>query len=59
MIRCFYDLDLDRMTLIYELALDIGLQKRCAFPWDSLGNGNSFGLPLEMGMGIAYFIGEK
>ena len=26
------------------------------FPWDSHGNGSSFGL--LMGMGIAYFIGE-
>ena len=36
------------------------------FPWDSHGNGSSFGLLMGMGMGIvlmgigtAYFVGEK
>jgi len=36
------------------------------FPWDSHGNGSSFGLLMGMemeivlmGMGITYFIGEK
>jgi len=41
----------------------MGVPIPVGFPWDSHGNGSSFGLLMGMGivlmgMGIAYFIGE-
>jgi len=38
-----------------EVCMGMGIPM--GFPWDSRGNGSSFGL--LMGMEIAYFIGEK
>jgi len=46
--------------------MGMGISIPMGFPWDSHGNGSSFGLLMGMGMGIvlmgieiAYFIGEK
>jgi len=46
--------------------MGMGIPIPMGFPWDSHGNGSSFGLLMEMGMGTvlmemgtAYFIGEK
>jgi len=49
-----------------EVCMGMGISIPMGFPWDSHGNGSSFGLLMGMGMGIvlmgieiAYFIGEK
>jgi len=48
--------------------MGMGIPIPMGFPWDSRGNGSSFGLLMGMGMemgivlmgiGTAYFIGEK
>ena len=46
--------------------MGIGIPIHMGFPWDSRGNGSSFGLLMGMGMGIvlmgmgiAYFVGKK
>ena len=50
------------------IPIPMGFPWEFPFPWDSHGNGSSFGLLMEMGIGIgivlmgmriAYFIGEK
>jgi len=46
--------------------MGMGIAIPMGFPWEFHGNGSSFGLLIEMGMGIvlmgmeiAYFMGEK
>ena len=44
-----------------DVCMGMGIPIPRGFPWDSHGNGSSFGLLNGMGTGkkIAYFIGEK
>ena len=51
---------------VLELCMGMGIPIPVGFPWDSHGNGSSFGLLMGMEMGIvlmemgtARFIGEK